>query len=130
MCKFALRRFREANILVIRVGLQTTREMEMTGSVIAGPYHPAFRSLVEESMFFDMASAMLADRKISEKDIIFSLSPRDVSFFLGHKNKNVQALKKLFRLTGIDVSVDPIQERGTLDMVVDGRKSIKGMTRH
>jgi histone acetyltransferase (RNA polymerase elongator complex component) len=130
MCKFALRRFREANILVIRVGLQTTREMEMTGSVIAGPYHPAFRSLVEESMFFDMASAMLADRKISEQDIIFSLSPKDVSFFLGHKNKNVQALKELFRLTGIDVSVDPAQERGTLDMVVDGRKSIKGMTRH
>ena len=62
MCKYALRRFGEASIAVIRVGLQTTREMEMAGSIIAGPYHPAFRSLVEESMFFDMASAMLADR--------------------------------------------------------------------
>lgn len=130
MCKYALRRFREANILVIRVGLQTTREMEMTGSVIAGPYHPAFRSLVEESMFFDMASAMLSDRKISEQEVIFSLSPKDVSSFLGHKNKNMQTLKELFRLTGIDVSVDPVQERGTLAMIVDGTKSITGRSRH
>jgi hypothetical protein len=130
MCKYALRRFGEANILVIRVGLQTTREMEMTGSVIAGPYHPAFRSLVEESIFFDMASAMLADRKISEQEVIFSLSPKDVSFFLGHKNKNMQTLKELFRLIGIDVSVDPVQERGSLAMIVDGRKSITGRSRH
>jgi histone acetyltransferase (RNA polymerase elongator complex component) len=130
MCKYALRRFGEANILVIRVGLQTTREMQMTGSIIAGPYHPAFRSLVEESIFFDMASAMLADRKISEQEVIFSLSPKDVSFFLGHKNKNMHTLKELFRLTGIDVSVDPVQERGTLAMIVDGRKSITGRSRH
>jgi histone acetyltransferase (RNA polymerase elongator complex component) len=130
MCKYALRRFGEANILVIRVGLQTTREMQMTGSIIAGPYHPAFRSLVEESIFFDMASAMLADRKISEQEVIFSLSPKDVSFFLGHKNKNMHTLKELFRLTGIDVSVDPVQGRGTLAMIVDGRKSITGRSRH
>jgi histone acetyltransferase (RNA polymerase elongator complex component) len=129
-CKYALRRFREANILVIRVGLQTTREMEMKGSVIAGPYHPAFRSLVEESMFFDMASAMITDRNISEQEVIFSLSPKDVSFFLGHKNKNMLTLKELFRLTGIDVFVDPVQERGTLAMIVDGRKSITRSSRH
>ncbi|MGA3207841.1 MAG: radical SAM protein [Syntrophales bacterium] len=124
MCKYALRRFGEANIAVIRVGLQTTREMEMTGSIIAGPYHPAFRSLVEESIFFDMASAMLADRMISEQEVIFSLSPKDVSFFLGQKNKNMHVLKEIFGLTKIDISVDPVQERGTLAMIVDGSKSM------
>ena len=130
MCKYALRRFGEANIAVIRVGLQTTREMEMTGSIIAGPYHPAFRSLVEESMFFDMASAMLADRKISEEEVIFSLSPKDVSFFLGHKNRNMQILKEVFGLTKIAVSVDHVQERGTLAMIADGRKSMIERFRH
>jgi hypothetical protein len=81
-------------------------------------------------MFFDMASAMLAAGQISKQEVIFSLSPKDVSFFLGHKNKNMQTLKELFRLTGIDVSVDPVQERGTLAMIVDGRKSIIGRSRH
>jgi hypothetical protein len=130
MCKYALRRFAEANIAVIRVGLQTTREMEMTGSIIAGPYHPAFRSLVEESMFFDMAAAMLADGQMGKREVIFSLSPRDVSCFLGHRNKNMHTLKELFDLTKIDVSVDPVQERGTLAMIADGKKSMKEMFRH
>ncbi|MCG6534256.1 MAG: radical SAM protein [Syntrophales bacterium LBB04] len=130
MCKYALRRFGEANIAVIRVGLQTTREMEMAGSIIAGPYHPAFRSLVEESMFFDMASAMLADRKISEQEVIFLLSPKDVSCFRGHENKNMHALKEIFGLTKIDVSIDPVQERGTLAMIADGRKSMTERFRH
>jgi len=73
---------------------------------------------------------MLAGRKISDQEAIFSLSPKDVSFFLGHRNKNIQTLKQLFRLTGIHVSVDPAHARGTLAMLADGRKSIKGMTRH
>ena len=130
MCKYALRRFGDANIPVIRVGLQTTGEMEMTGSIIAGPYHPAFRSLVEESMFFDMASAMLAERNISNQEVIFSLSPKDISFFLGHHNRNMQTLKELFRLTRIDISLDPVQKRGSLAVIVDGMKSIRGRVLH
>ncbi|MGZ6250013.1 MAG: elongator complex protein 3 [Syntrophales bacterium] len=130
MCKYALRRFKEADIAVIRVGLQTTREMEMTGSIIAGPYHPAFRSLVEESMFFDMAAEMIAAIEMSKQEVIFSLSPKDVSCFLGHKNNNMHTLKNIFGLTKIDVSVDPAQERGTLAMIACGRKSMTEMFRH
>ncbi len=129
MCKYALRRFGEASIAVIRVGLQTTREMEMAGSIIAGPYHPAFRSLVEESMFFDKAAEMLTGQ-MGKQEVIFSLSPKDVSCFLGHKNKNMQTLKETFGLTKIDVSVDPVQERGTLAMIADGRKSMTERFRH
>lgn len=123
MCKYALRRLGEAAIAVIRVGLQTTKEMETAGSILAGPYHPAFRSLVEESMFLDMASAMLTERKISGQEVIFSLSPKDVSCFLGHKNKNMHTLKEIFGLTKIDLAIDPVQERGTVTLIADGRKS-------
>jgi histone acetyltransferase (RNA polymerase elongator complex component) len=129
MCKHALRRFGEANILVIRVGLQTTREMEMTGSIIAGPYHPAFRSLVEESMFFDMAAAMLAAGQMSRQEVSFSLSPKDVSCFHGQKNRNMHKLKNIFGLIRIDVSVDPDQRRGTLAMIAGGSKSTTAVFR-
>lgn len=40
--------FREAKIPVIRMGLQPTAELEK--SLVAGPYHPSFRSLVERDM--------------------------------------------------------------------------------
>ncbi|HVO67978.1 MAG TPA: radical SAM protein [Syntrophales bacterium] len=123
MCKYALRRFEEADIPIIRLGLQTTREMEKAGSIIAGPYHPAFRSLVEESIFLDMASSLLTAGGVLAKEVIFTVSPKDISSFHGHKNENIHALKKRYNLTGINVSVDHGQERRTLAMTVSGRKT-------
>ncbi len=123
LCKYAVRRFGEASIPIIRLGLQTTQEMEKAGSIIAGPYHPAFRSLVEESIFFDMASYLLIAGGVLDKEVIFTVSPKDVSSFHGHKNENMHTLKKNYNLTGINVSVDPGQERGTLVMTVAGRKT-------
>jgi len=123
MCKYALRRFEEANIPVIRLGLQTTREMEKAGSIIAGPYHPAFRSLVEESIFLDMASSLLIAGGVFNKEVIFTVSTKDVSSLHGHKNKNMYALKERYNLTGINVSAETGQQRGTLVMKVDGRET-------
>lgn len=123
MCKHALTKFEEARIPVIRLGLQTTREMEKAGSIIAGPYHPAFRSLVEESIFFDMASSMLIAGQVSNKEVLFSVSPKDVSSFRGHGNKNMHTLKERYNLITIVVSIDSNQERGILSMTADGKKS-------
>ena len=123
LCKYALRKFEEANIPVIRLGLQTNREMEQMGTIVAGPYHPAFRSLVEESIFFDMASSVLTAWQVSNKEVLFSLALQDASSFRGQKNRNMYRLKELYSLTGIDVYVDPCQARGTLVMTVDGRKT-------
>jgi histone acetyltransferase (RNA polymerase elongator complex component) len=50
LCKNALKTLEAAGIPVIRLGLQTTRRMEEPGAVVAGPFHPAFRSLVESEL--------------------------------------------------------------------------------
>ncbi|MDO8786297.1 MAG: radical SAM protein [Syntrophales bacterium] len=122
-CKFALREFTDARIPVIRLGLQVTAEMIKEGSIIAGPFHSAFRSIVEEAVFFDMASSLLSSGLGEERDISFYLASKDVSSFRGQKNGNIQRLKKIFRLAGISVSGDPAQERGSLAMMVNGEKS-------
>ncbi|MDI6776127.1 MAG: radical SAM protein [Syntrophales bacterium] len=122
-CKFALRRFAGARIPVIRLGLQVTPEMVTEGSIIAGPFHPAFRSLVEEAIFFDMASSMLSSGLAKNGEVTFSLSPKDVSSFRGQKNRNIQRLKDFFGLAGILMSVDHAQKRGSLAMTVNGKKS-------
>ena len=50
-CKDIVDLFNKANIEVIRIGLQNTEEItdpqEKSSQVVAGPYHPAFRQLVE-----------------------------------------------------------------------------------
>jgi histone acetyltransferase (RNA polymerase elongator complex component) len=121
-CKFALRRFERAGIPVIRIGLQTTGELEKAGSILAGPFHPAFRSLVEESIFFDMASSLIGDAVAQGGQVAFALSPKDVSAFRGQKNTNVQSLRRTFALASLSVSIDPSQERGVLVMTAGGKR--------
>lgn len=126
LCKSALRRFEEADIPVIRLGLQTTREMEAPGSIIAGPYHPAFRNLVEESLYFDMASSLLMAELVRNTAVLFILSPKDVSSFRGQKNRNLQRIKMRFGLAEIRVSGDPHQPRRSLNMMIHNKASETG----
>ena len=115
LCKLALQQFTAAGIPVIRIGLQTTPEMGREGTVIAGPSHPAFRSLVESALFFDRASALLS-RGDTGKTVVFSVSPRDDSSFRGLRNENLRNLQKCFGLSGIRISPVPAQPPGTLDV--------------
>ena len=56
-CKEIVAMFNKKNIKVIRLGLQNTNTIDEPGhnesEVVAGPYHPAFRQLVESSMWYD-----------------------------------------------------------------------------
>lgn len=120
-CKYALIRFEEAGIPVIRLGLQTTREMEEEGSIIAGPFHPAFRSLVEGGIFLDMASSLMELTQTKSKEVTFTLSPKDVSSFRNLKNQNISILKRRFNPGKISVKTDSLQKRRTLVMTVCGK---------
>ena len=119
-CKSALLRFAEAGIPVIRLGLQSTPEIETPGSVLAGPYHPAFRSLVESSIFLDRAASLLSARPVRGQQVVLFSAPCDESRLRGHKNENVLALKRRFGLTGLTIAADPEQEKGTLRAAVGG----------
>jgi len=114
LCKHALLRFREEGIPVIRLGLHTTPEMIVGDSVVAGPFHPAFRSLVESAIFLDMATRLLKSRDRKGGSVVFSVSPRDVSNLRGMKNRNMRILKESFGLAEIQVVENGGQERGSL----------------
>ena len=114
LCKSALLKFAAAGIPVIRIGLQTTPEMEKRGTVIAGPYHPAFRLLVESSIFFDRAASLLSQGDFQEKAVFFSVCPKEQSAFRGLKNENMRTLQNRFGLSGIRVVPDPAQPAGML----------------
>jgi len=118
VCKIALKKFTEARIPVIRLGLQTTKEMEMPGTIVAGPYHPAFRSIVEESLYFDLASSLLVTKHPQNKTVSFTLSPKAVSSFRGQKNMNLQKLKQRFGMAEIQLISDPRQQRLSVNVMI------------
>ena len=114
LCKHALLRFQKAGIPVIRLGLHTTKEMETDHNIIAGPFHPAFRSLVEGSLFLDMATELLRSEDQKRHEVVFSVAPQDVSNLRGMKNRNMRILKESFNIPEIFVRENAQQERGSL----------------
>jgi len=117
LCKNALLQFQGAGIPVIRLGLHTTPEMETNDNIIAGPFHPAFRSLVEGAIFLDKASNLLKSAHLKNTNVVFYVAPRDVSNLRGIKNRNIKILKESFNLTKIDVRENAKQERWSLTVV-------------
>src|SRR5699024_10808810 len=52
------------NINVIRVGLQITENIQMGKDVLAGPFHPAFRQLVESNIYKKIISYYIEKQNI------------------------------------------------------------------
>lgn len=120
-CKSALKKLTGARIAVIRLGLQTTRELEASGSIVAGPFHPAFRSLVESALFLEMSLALLAEAKIGERHATFSVAPADVSNFYGHRRVNVASLGERLDISKIRIVTDPTLARHELVLTAGER---------
>ncbi len=117
-CKDALKKLTAAGISVIRMGLQTTRGLEEPGAVVAGPFHPAFGSLVASAIFLDMAAALcesaLPSAAARGKTLIFTVSPADVFHLNGLRKANIAALKERFKPADIRITADPSLPRWTL----------------
>jgi histone acetyltransferase (RNA polymerase elongator complex component) len=117
--KGALQQFRQARIPVIRVGLQPTPSLEKPGTIVAGPYHPAFRQLVESSLLYEQAASLLARSGMSgDFSPTFLISPQDISTFYGQGGHNIRLLRETFGLQEIIVQPNPQQERGTISLRV------------
>ena len=100
ICKTLVRMFADKKINVIRVGLQNTEEIsdpESDGSeVVAGPFHPAFRQLVESGMWYDAIVEKIKKLNVKVKEVEVTINPIDVNNVIGHKKENVIKLKDTY----------------------------------
>lgn len=100
ICKEIVRIFADKNIDVIRVGLQNTDEISdpknKNSEVVAGPYHPAFRQLVESAMWYDAIVGKIKKLNAKVKEVEVSVNPIDANNVIGHKKENVLKLKDTY----------------------------------
>lgn len=100
ICKELVRMFADKNIDIIRVGLQNTEEIAQPGSkeseVVAGPYHPAFRQLVESAMWYDAIVGKIKKLNVKVKEVEVTVNPIDANNVIGHKKENVLKLKDTY----------------------------------
>lgn len=102
-------------INVIRVGLQPTEEINTGKEIAAGPFHPAFRELMEGSLLCDM----IASSAGSDKKFALYINPRDISKLYANKKQFYKELAEEFE---IQVIYDSSLSRGSLTLVSNSSK--------
>lgn len=93
LCKAMLHEALKASVPVVRIGLQATGDIQADGAVVAGPWHPAFRQLVEGELFFDLAVSLTADMP-SASPVRLSCAPARVSDLTGQRRANLHRLRE------------------------------------
>ena len=120
-CKELVSMFNRKKIEVIRVGLQNTDEIadpNVEGSkVVAGPYHPAFRQLVESGLWYDTIVSKIKQLNVKVKKVQVTVNPQDVNNVVGHKRENIEKLKEMYTLDLI-VKQDENIKQGKLELEV------------
>ena len=110
------------NINVIRVGLQATDDIQIGKAVVDGPYHPAFRELVEGEMIKNYLEYIVRENKVTSK-IVVKTNKKNVSKIIGNKKLNSIYMKEKLNvnLKTQEESIDIDK----LEFVLDEEKVIK-----
>ena len=94
--------YRAKDIDVIRIGLQTTENINEGVDVVAGPFHPAIRQLTE-SLVYRKYLEELIERENIDKDFTIHTDNRSISIIAGNKKSNK---KYFYQKYGINLSFE------------------------
>lgn len=121
-CKEVINLFNARKIKVIRVGLQNTDEItdpnNENSEVVAGPYHPAFRQLVEGRLWYDAIVSEIKKCNTKVKIVEIKANTEDINNIIGHKKENMKKLKDLY---DVEVIIKPTEsiKNGRFEMKVE-----------
>lgn len=101
-CKDLVYLFNKSKVEVIRIGLQNTDIISEPNSdmsdVVAGPFHPAFGQLVEDSIWYDSIVDKIKKVNVKVKKVEVRVNPQDENSVIGHKKENINKLKELYEV--------------------------------
>ena len=108
-----LERFEKASIPVIRIGLQNEEGMEgPQGSVLAGPFHPAFGFLVRSRVFFQRVLRALPESLSPGASVCVWIHPHDRPLLSGYRRENIRRIRGLLGKGEVRVVEDGNFPRG------------------
>ena len=104
--------FERENISIIRVGLQTTEEINE--DTVSGPYHPAIKELAEGRIIRKVIEKNIPGFKAHTK-ITIGCNPSRVSEVIGHKKCNTLYFRQKYGI-GRDVAANNVINVNTLNI--------------
>lgn len=97
----------EAGVAVIRYGWQPADLRINSSEILAGPFHPSLRGLVESARLLERAKHLLLDKVRPGHDLLLKVCPEQEQWLRGVQNSNLQQLRYLLRCRSIRVQADP-----------------------
>lgn len=116
ICKEIYSLYIANDINVIRIGLQPTENINLNGDIVAGPFHPSIRELVEGAVFNDLIKDKI--KKI-DKDAVLSLNERDLSKLYANKKEFFNDMIREISPKKIHVTIDNDLNRGFFTISYD-----------
>lgn len=95
--------FKVNDIGVIRIGLQPTDNISLNKDLVAGPFHPSFRQMVESELYRIVIDKFMSENTITN-DIIIEVNNSIVSNIIGQKKKNKSYLKKKYNIKNFKIN--------------------------
>ncbi len=106
LCSTLLFMYEKEGINVIRMGLQTTENINEGADVVAGPFHPAFRQLVESRLMLRKVEEGIKGCPGQKRSLTVYVNKSRVSDVVGHKKANIEFLKKKYGFIDVQVKED------------------------
>lgn len=104
LCAKLMDIYEAKDINVIRVGLQPTESINNDMDVVAGPFHPAFRQLVESKRILTILIKKLDEyENLQGKSITIITNNSNISNVVGQKACNLKFIKKSYGVSEIKV---------------------------
>lgn len=109
------------NINVIRVGLQATEDIQLGKGIVDGPYHPAFRELVEGEMIKDYLHYLVIGNKTASC-LQIKTNNKNISKVVGNKKSNKLFFKNKFNID-MKIKAEDLEEDEFI-IILDDNKEI------
>ncbi len=114
-CKSVVDALRRGGVEIIRLGLQPRVDLARRRRVLAGPFDPNLRLLVESELLARKAGrALTSSFRLGTRAFTLVVHPAEESFLRGPENRSVRALRDQFRLDRLRVVGHDEQPRGTV----------------
>ena len=110
-CKELVKIFNEKNIEIFAIGFEPLdteiEQQEFAEKVIAGPFHPAFRQLVESGLWYDAIVNKIKKLNTKVMEVEVTVNPEDANNVIGYKQENIEKLKDTY---DVDLIVTPHED--------------------
>ncbi|WP_432400628.1 elongator complex protein 3 [Wukongibacter sp. M2B1] len=106
ICKELYKLFYKNEIPIIRIGLQPTENIMSGKDVVAGPFHPSFRQLVECEIYKEAIDESISLYNGKLEKLEFILNPKSISNLVGMKKSNILFLKTKYDISNIEITKD------------------------